>query len=90
MFNEIIQNIPNTVPNSSIHTFVYTKPTFLGLPITEINSVKALIENFPELKKPSQPHGILIQIRGMKIGRSLYEVETDIVKFLMVEYTGIS
>ena len=61
MFNEIIQN---TALNSSIYTFVYAKPTFLGLPITEI-------ENFPGLKNPSQPHEILIQIRGMKTGLSL-------------------
>ena len=65
MFNEIIQN---TALNSSIYTFAYAKPTFLGLPITEINSSN---RKFPELKKPSQPHEILIQIRGMKTGRSL-------------------
>ena len=45
MFTEIMQN---TALNSARNTFVYSKPTFLGLPITEI---KALIENFPGIEK---------------------------------------
>ena len=46
MFNGIIQR--NTTTNSSKYTFVYSKPTFLGLPITEINFTN---RKFPRIEK---------------------------------------